>query len=116
MKGALPSQQDGGWQRAQLGGTTQSSACGKRAGGARGIWRHWGQLEASLAPSTGTACLDRPRNQPRASPQLSIPSPFHPKANSQERALPHTPEQREQGCTCMATHTSPPQPLKALLP
>lgn len=32
MKGALPSQRDGGWQQAQLGGTTPSSACGREQG------------------------------------------------------------------------------------
>lgn len=62
MKGALPSQRDGGWQRAQLG-----QCLWQGAGGVRGIWRHWGQLEANLAPGVGTARLDRPRNQPRAS-------------------------------------------------
>lgn len=40
MKGALPSQWDGGWQRAQLGGTTPSSACGRAQGvsGGSGGW------------------------------------------------------------------------------
>lgn len=46
-----------------------------------------GDLEA---PRTGTTCLDRPRNQPRASAQLSILSPPHPKANSKERTMPCT--------------------------
>lgn len=56
MKGALPSQRDGGWQWAQLG-----QCLWQGAGGVRG------QLEANLAPGVGTARLDRPRNQPRAS-------------------------------------------------
>lgn len=52
-----------------------------------------GDLEAGLAPSTGPAPLDRPRNQPRALPQFSIPSPSHCEANSKERTTP-----------CMAEH------------
>lgn len=59
------------------------------AGGVRGIWRHWGQLEANLAPRAGTAHLDRPRNQPKASSRLSIPSPPHPKARGKDNAT-HT--------------------------
>lgn len=61
MKGALPSQRDGGWQQAQLGGTTPSSACGREQGvsGGSGGWSGpelpWTDPETNQGPRPNSA-------------------------------------------------------------
>lgn len=50
MKGALPSQQDGGWQRVQLGSTSQSSACGRERGVSGGSGGQYGPKHRRCSP------------------------------------------------------------------
>lgn len=95
MKGALPSQWDGGWQQAQLGGTTPSSACA----GSRGCQ---GDLEAGLAPSSPGQTQESAKGLVPTQHPESFPPQTNPR-KGQRRAWLNT---REQGCTCMTTHTS----------
>lgn len=91
MKGTLPSQWDGGWQQAQLGGTTPSSAC------VRGIWRPvWPRAQA-LLPWTDPETSQGPC--PNSAFQV-LPTVKQTPRKGQRHAWLNT---REQGCTCI-TH------------
>lgn len=70
MKGALPSQRDGGWQQVQLGGTSQSSAWGREQGvsGGSGGPKNGHHLPGQTQkPAKGLSPTQHPESSPSQS-------------------------------------------------